>query len=227
MKLINTEVRIETTNRCNAACVICPREKMTRKKTTMGMGHFKSLVDQCKDLGAETISVFGYGEPLTDKTLVEKVAYCSEKGLKTFITTNASLLNTIPAYGLLKAGLSHIRFSVHGTFDNYEKVHRGLVFTDVLRNIGNFIQANKTRFDHSCRVDVSVIPMTSDTATQIAHPLLIMESVMPITSAADIRIDRIRLIKASVIPTISVAIRLDHILRNAASVIPITSAVAT
>jgi len=133
----------------------------------MGMGHFKSLVDQCKDLGAETISVFGYGEPLMDKTLVEKVAYCSEKGLKTFITTNASLLNTIPAYGLLKAGLSHIRFSVHGTFDNYEKVHRGLVFTDVLRNIGNFIQANKTRFDHSCRVDVSVIPMHGESIEDI------------------------------------------------------------
>jgi len=39
-KLEHPEVRIETTNHCNAACVMCPREKMTRPKTTMSIDHF-------------------------------------------------------------------------------------------------------------------------------------------------------------------------------------------
>ena len=36
MRLANPEVRIENTNACNARCVICPREKMTRPVVTMG-----------------------------------------------------------------------------------------------------------------------------------------------------------------------------------------------
>ncbi len=137
---MNPEVRIETTNFCNSACTVCPREKMTRPKTTMSFWQFWNLVDQAKALGVDTISVFGFGESLLDPDIVGKVAYCTKQGLKTFITTNASLLNTNMACGLLKAGLSHIRFSVHGTFDNYEKVHRGLKFNDTLRNIVNFLQ---------------------------------------------------------------------------------------
>ena len=167
MKLLNNEVRIETTNFCNSACIICPREKMTRPKATMGFGHFYHLVNQAKKLGADTVSVFGYGEPLLDPDIIGNVAYCNEEGLKTFLTTNASLLNTNMAYGLLKAGLSHIRFSVHGFYDNYEKVHRGLKFNDVMRNITNFSKINKVQFDHACKMDVSVIPMHGETVDEI------------------------------------------------------------
>lgn len=133
----------------------------------MPLGHFKYLVDQCKELGAETISPFGFGEPLLDRTFIEKISYCTKQGLKTFITTNASLLDTDSAFGLMEAGLSHIRFSAHGTFDDYEKVHVGLKFTDVWCNIANFVYINKNRFDHACRVDVSVIPMNGETVEDI------------------------------------------------------------
>lgn len=166
-KLINGECRIETCNSCNSACTICPREKMTRPKITMSFWHFWNLVSQVRALGADTISAFGYGEPLLDPDIVGKVAYCTKEGLKTFITTNASLLNTNAAFGLLRAGLSHIRFSVHGIFDNYEKVHKGLKFNDTLRNIANFSKINKVQFDHACRVDVTVIPMHGETVDEI------------------------------------------------------------
>lgn len=167
MKLLNKEARIESCNSCNSACTICPREKMTRPIVTMSFWQFWSLVDQAKALGAETISVFGYGEPLLDQDITGKVAYCTKQGLKTFITTNASLLNTNMAYGLLRARLSHIRFSVHGFYDNYEKVHRGLKFNDVMRNITNFSKINKVQFDHACKMDVSVIPMHGETVDEI------------------------------------------------------------
>ena len=167
MQLTNKEVRIENTSLCNAACTICPRDKMTRRKCSMPNGHFEYLVDQAKDLGAESISVFGYGEPLLDKGIEHKIAYCTSKGLQTFITTNGSLLGTDISTKLLSAGLSKIRWSVHGLYKTYDKVHRKLRFEDTLRNIQNFIAKNNTRFSHSCTTAISVIPMHGESLKYI------------------------------------------------------------
>ncbi len=161
MKLINPEVRIENTNACNASCIICPREKMTRPKAFMDQAHFENLVDQAKDLGATLISVFGYGEPLLDKGILNKIQYCTDQGLETFITTNASLLNLNMAYKLLDAGLSQIRFSVHGLAIYYRAVHRGLEYKDVIRNIANFAAINR-QDKIGCRTQVSVIPLNNE-----------------------------------------------------------------
>ena len=168
MKLINKELRIETTNRCNAKCSLCPREKLTRKLTTMPLKHFKYLVDQGKELGVTTVSPFGFGEPLLDSTLVQKVHYCTHEKLDTFITTNASLLNVDIASRLLKAGLKHIRFSVHGLFaQDYERVHKGLRFVNVMRNIFNFIAMNSGKFDGACKTSVTVIPTAGESVEDI------------------------------------------------------------
>ena len=81
MKLLNKEVRIETTNWCNASCITCPRDQLSRKRTTMDYNHFVTLVMEAYELGAETISPFGYGEPLMDERIADKVAFCSRMGL--------------------------------------------------------------------------------------------------------------------------------------------------
>lgn len=167
-KLVNTEVRIETTNSCNARCVMCPREKMTRQVCEMGMMQFATIIDEVVDLGAETISLFGYGEPLMDGNIVERIRYCANRGLKTFITTNAALLNYTMAKDLVDAGLSDIRFSVHGlTANRYESVHRGLDFSMALRNIHNFLAINK--MDGNTSTHVSSICMNGDDPDKIRY----------------------------------------------------------
>lgn len=140
---------------------------MTRRKMVMQNRHFNRLVDESVLLGAKTISIFGYGEPLTDKGVINKVAYCTSRGLDTFITTNASLLNTEIATLLLKAGLKKIRFSVHGTYKNYEAIHRNLKFKDTLRNIQNFLAKNTVKYHNQCKVAVSVIPMSGESVAEI------------------------------------------------------------
>jgi len=129
--------------------------------------HFEYLVDQAKDIGAETISIFGYGEPLMDKEVVKKVQYCTDKDLDTFITTNGSLLTLDLAEQLLKAGLTHLRFSVHGLYDGYERVHRGLNFDTVFRNISNFKARSAIKYQGRCRVSISVIPLNGETIEQL------------------------------------------------------------
>jgi len=159
MNLINKEVRIETTNFCNAKCIMCPRDTMTRPKVTMGYDHFCDLVVQAYDMGAELISPFGFGEPLMDKNLPDKIAFCSKMGLETFITTNGSILTPDVTVALLDAGLSHIRFSAHGTYKNYEKVHRGIDFSVFARNVYVFLKA---REGIPCKADVTVMPMNGE-----------------------------------------------------------------
>jgi len=164
-KIINPEVRIESTSHCNFHCIICPRDELTRPRTTMPLEHFKKLVREAKELGAELISIFGFGEPLMDRGLAEKVQFCTDLGLDTFITTNGSLLNVEEAHALLNAGLSHLRFSCHGT-KNYSKVHRGGEYSTTIRNIQNFIAINRVKYNHACKISVSVIPMfDEDTET--------------------------------------------------------------
>ena len=164
-RLINKEVRIETTNFCNAHCATCPREKMTRQKITMDYNHFCTLVLEAYELGAELISPFGYGEPLMDDRIADKIAFCSRMGLDTFITTNASLLTLDMTRKLLDAGLTHIRFSAHGIFNNYEKVH-GLKWDTFERNIFNFI---KVRRNLPCKADVTIIPMHGESVDELLH----------------------------------------------------------
>jgi len=162
MKLINKEVRIETTNFCNAKCVMCPRDEMTRPKVTMGYGHFADLVVQAYELGAKLIAPFGFGEPLIDPTIADKVAFCTRMGLETFITTNGSLLDRDMTKDLIDAGLTHIRFSAHGTYGNYEKVHKGLKFTKFIVNVSNFLTKRK-----DCKVDVTAMPLNGGNSEEI------------------------------------------------------------
>jgi radical SAM protein with 4Fe4S-binding SPASM domain len=162
MNLINPEVRIETTNFCNAKCMTCPRDQMTRKKVTMSYNHFCSLVVEAYELGATDISPFGYGEPLMDKGIAEKVAFCTRMGLKTFITTNGAFLTADKAKELIDAGISHVRFSAHGTFDNYEKSH-GLDWYVFMRNVFNFIKVSRGKV----KIDITAIPMHGESVDEI------------------------------------------------------------
>lgn len=165
MKLINPEIRVETSNLCNAKCIVCPREKMTRKKCIMGDKHFRELVGQAKELGATGISPFGYGEPLLDEHLWVKLIYCG--GFHTNITTNASLLDPDTSRILLASGLKQIRFSAHGMGANYERVHKRLRWMEFIANVSEFIRINNDVFGHSCTTEVSVIPMHGESVQQI------------------------------------------------------------
>ena len=164
MKLINPEVRIETTNKCNAHCLTCPREKLTRKQTVMPHDHFCNLVNQSYDLGATLISVFGYGEPLLDGGIYKKIAYCTGLGIETFITTNASLLAALSIRKLIDAGLTKIRFSMHGMHKNYERVH-GLPYDKFLKNLSNFLIANNG--PDKIKTSLTVMPMNHDNIDNI------------------------------------------------------------
>ena len=92
-KLVNPEIRIEVTNRCNAKCITCPRDRLTRPLEDMKMDFFTEILNQGQDLGAKLIFLFGFGESLLNPRLEQMIDFCAVYGFETFLTTNASLLN--------------------------------------------------------------------------------------------------------------------------------------
>lgn len=167
-KLICPEIRIENTNVCNASCEMCPRDEMTRPTSIMPMGLFMSLVDQARELGATDVSIFGFGEPLLDPTLPQKVEYCDQRGLTTHITTNGSMLRLSLTHDLLLAGLKNMRFSIHAVHPvKYMQVHKGLDWLKVHANVGNFLSLNKQKYNHSCTTHLTVIPLHGETVEDI------------------------------------------------------------
>jgi len=130
---------------------------------------FKDLVKQAKKMGAELISPFGFGEPLLDLDLEEKIQYCTDLGLETFITTNGSRCFMDRMHDLFNAGLTHIRFSIHAINEaGYTKVHRKLSWDQTIDNLA-FTKRLKDEFYPDRKVSLTVIPMHGETVNQVRN----------------------------------------------------------
>jgi len=147
-QLAHPDVRIEPTNMCNYNCIMCPRDKHTRKQGVMNMVLYKYIIGEIIPMGAKQITLINFGEPFIDPTLTDKIHYASQRGLKTYIVTNGSLMNEkdtsefSTGRGLTKieaaaqAGLSELRLSFYGTTkEKYEKIMKGGNFEKVVENI--------------------------------------------------------------------------------------------
>lgn len=144
MRLNHPEVRYEVTDHCNAECVMCPRDKHDRPHGVMSTERFCQSIDEVSALGALRVVLTGFGEPLLDRELEQKIAYAHTAGLRTYIITNASCLTTKRAHGLVDAGLDEMRISFYGMSDrSYAEVMRGLEYRRTLNNIMGFLQVRK------------------------------------------------------------------------------------
>lgn len=124
----NNDMRFEITTKCNYNCIICPRDKLTRKIETMSFELFKKLFDKIiKETDQyDTLTFPGMGEPLLDKTLNKKIEHAKNKlnDLKILILTNGSLLNLEIFKELEDLGVSSVRVSLYGNdAESYAKVH--------------------------------------------------------------------------------------------------------
>ena len=135
-------VQIESTNICNAKCVFCPRDEMHRRQGVMSLDLFKKIVDECVELGITHVRVHNYGEPFIDRTLVEKVRYAKQRGIKEVgMISNGSLINADVARGMIEAGLDAINISVDASGKEvFESTRIGLKYDKVIGNIERLVQ---------------------------------------------------------------------------------------
>lgn len=124
----NNDARFEITTKCNYNCIICPRDKLTRKKETISFELFKLLFDKVilETNQYNTLTFPGMGEPLLDKTLNKKIEYAKnrKKDLSILILTNGSLLTVKKFKELENLGVNSVRVSFYGNDpESYSRVH--------------------------------------------------------------------------------------------------------
>lgn len=161
-RLPHPEVRYEVTNKCNATCIMCPRDKQSRAQGIMDQDKYERSVDEVHLLGAERVVLTGFGEPLLDKRLEDKVSYLSNKGMSSYFITNASGLTKSRSEKLLDAGLDELRISFYGMNDkSYNAVMQGLDFDRTKQKIIDFLEL-KNKHSHATTVQVSFLEMNEN-----------------------------------------------------------------
>lgn len=135
-------VRIETTNACNAKCVICPHRKMQRLVSYMDDALYNRIIDECAKHNCDDVHLHNFGEPLLDEHIAERVQYAKKKGLKRVtIFSNGSLLTAEKANELMDAGLDEIKISFDGaTKEEFERIRLRLKFDAVVSNIKELVK---------------------------------------------------------------------------------------
>ncbi len=142
-----TKVIIENTNACNAHCVFCVHDKLTRKTGFMDFSLFRKIIADCANLKVKEVAIYRLGEPLLDPDFSEKVAYAKKAGIEIVSTnTNASLLTEETAIKILDSGLDIIYISLDANSKEvYERIRKGLNYDIVKKNIKRFIELKNSR----------------------------------------------------------------------------------
>lgn len=155
----NKEIRFEVTNKCNAKCIMCPREKMTRPQGILDMRLYLRVLDEAHSMGASVVSLENYGETFMDPLFFERAAYAKGKGMEVLTITNGSLFDRRAAEKSIYF-LDKIRFSIYGTTKAvFESIHKGLKYETVVGNLEYLLELKKTLGSKTPRVEVYFLTM--------------------------------------------------------------------
>lgn len=170
-RLLHPEVRYEVTDHCNAECLMCPRDlhEEARPHGVMALDAYCRSIDEVAALGARQVVLTGFGEPLMDRTLEDKIAYARSRGLRTYVISNISLLTRKRAVRLIEAGLDELRCSFLGMRpQTYDTVMAGLKFDVSMRNTLALLEERERLRSKTPKLQISYIVLPeneSDTAT--------------------------------------------------------------
>lgn len=152
------ELIIESTNKCNLSCIMCPREKMKSPITDIDFKLFKKAIDETRG-NLELVDFSFRGEPLLAQNIFEMIAYAKSNNLKTYLQTNATLLDDDKSQKLLKSGLDLLTISLDAqTTETYSKIRKGINFNTVIKNIETFINYKKITKNNTF-VILQIIPL--------------------------------------------------------------------
>ena len=139
------EITLESTAKCNLYCPMCPRAIYTFDNENMDPEVYRRIVESCKDY-VEFIWAYGIGEPLLHPNIFEMVRIARDAGVRTGMSTNATLLDESRADQLLDCGLDYVILAFDGaTKQTYEKYRVGATFEKTRDNIRNFLSRKQSR----------------------------------------------------------------------------------
>jgi hypothetical protein len=146
--LVFDQLRIENTNHCGYRCFMCPREQQTRASGFMPIEDLAFVYERIGPDHEGEIHLHGFGEPLLDKRLIDKVALTRARYPKAFIkffTTLGVKVEDGTFERLARAGISNLQISFYGfTAESYAKVTGTRTFELARANLEALAQARRT-----------------------------------------------------------------------------------
>jgi MoaA/NifB/PqqE/SkfB family radical SAM enzyme len=140
---------LNTLNRCNVSCVMCPPSLEVEARGGKGYAYYRLTSEEYDKLSAnlnvKTAHFVGaYAEPLLNKDIFEMVKTAHDRGAFTAITTNAMPLSASFSQKLIEAGLDMMTISLHGaTAATAESIMRRSSFRRILSNIRDLQDAKR------------------------------------------------------------------------------------
>lgn len=142
-------IHIETTNICNFKCVYCPQSMPDEHFQFIGKGQmtydqYKQILELLlREFKIERIILTRDGEPLINREIEKFVWFTNQKGIKTTIGSNGSLISLKRARLLIKSGLSIMKGDLCADKNEYENLRVGSRFEKSLEGYRNILRAAK------------------------------------------------------------------------------------
>jgi len=153
-------IKFESTNVCNLRCPVCPTNfAITRPRGFLDFELFKHVLDEFSNLGKKPMIAFSMtGEPLLNKEMPRFIEYASQKGHRTYISTNATQLDQELSDKLIRAGLSTIHLALEGIKKESHEAYRiGSDFDQVKKNMEFFLAKKKQLKSTTPRVVIQTL----------------------------------------------------------------------
>lgn len=161
---------IQTVTGCNGRCRFCPNCKTRRSIPAgrrMDWDLYRTVIDQCLELGVHRFSVYLMNEPMLDPELPQRIAYIAariQKPQYVKVISNGSLLTERMARGLLDSGLDKLKLSVQSLDPvTYQEI-TGLPLARTLKNIERFMELKAANRTKRPRLEVAMVDSDSTRA---------------------------------------------------------------
>jgi hypothetical protein len=149
-----TTLNVELTSRCNVACSYCDVNRgLGRPARDLEPGVLERLLDQTP--GLQALLPFQWGEPLLYEALDEAVAMAARRGVRTYLTTNGTLLDGDRLRRLARAGLTRLTVSLDGEPATH-RARRGYAQAPILARLAE-ARAVRDRERLAVGLDVSMV----------------------------------------------------------------------
>lgn len=150
---------VETTNRCNLACVMCGSKHIRRKREDMPLWRFRAVVDQAAEW-CEVIDLSFSGEPFLHPEVFEQIEYVKRRtSIGLFVETNGMLLDERTRERVFDSGLDYLTVDIDGaTADTYRRVRVGGDYERVVANTRRLLRLKRERRS-ATRVEVAILDL--------------------------------------------------------------------
>ena len=117
-------------------------------------------------ISSSHVTLHGFGEPLLDPSIRERVQFCTDKGVSTYFSCVPANIDVPKVTALMKAGLGVIKFAMDSMDDETQKQIRGPKnnFTEAVRKIEELIEIKRQDPSLKTRIVLTMVELAADEA---------------------------------------------------------------